>query len=178
MSGADVAQQPAGAPDDPSASPGPRATALRRAGILLIAAAVVASDQAAKTWALRRLSDGRTIHIAWTLRLALTFNSGAAFGLGRGVTPVLVALAIVLVVLLVGLGRDASRRAPAISVLAMGLLLGGAAGNLTDRLVRHHHGAVIDFIDLKWWPVFNVADASIVCGALLLLLGARQRPRR
>ena len=60
----------------------------------------------------------------------------------------------------------------------MGLLLGGAAGNLTDRLVRHHHGAVIDFIDLKWWPVFNVADASIVCGAILLLVGARQRPHR
>jgi signal peptidase II len=52
----------------------------------------------------------------------------------------------------------------------MGLLLGGAVGNLTDRLVRHHHGAVIDFIDFRWWPVFNLADASITVGALLLAL--------
>jgi len=178
MTGSGVAEEPSGAPGAPSerSHPGP-APAVRRASILAVAAIVVAVDQASKTWALHRLSDGRTIHLVWTLRLALTFNSGAAFGLGRGVTPLLVAAAIVLMVLLVGLGRDASRRASAVSVLAMGLLLGGAAGNLVDRLVRHHGGAVIDFIDLKWWPVFNVADASIVCGALLLLLGARQPNR-
>jgi signal peptidase II len=59
----------------------------------------------------------------------------------------------------------------------MGLLLGGACGNLVDRLVRHHHGAVIDFIDLRWWPVFNVADACITVGALMLVLaGASRRP--
>jgi signal peptidase II len=178
MTGSGVAEEPSGAPGVPlgRSRPGP-APAVRRASILALAAVVVAVDQATKTWALHRLSDGRTIHLIWTLRLALTFNSGAAFGLGRGVTPLLVALAIVLIVLLVGLGRDASRRASAVSVVAMGLLLGGAAGNLVDRLARHHAGAVIDFIDLKWWPVFNVADASIVCGAVLLLLGARQPNR-
>jgi signal peptidase II len=52
----------------------------------------------------------------------------------------------------------------------MGALLGGALGNLADRLIRHHHGAVIDFIDLRWWPVFNVADAAITVGAALLAL--------
>jgi signal peptidase II len=179
MTGSDVAEESSGGLGGPlkSSHPGP-ASSVRRAAILAVAAVVVGADQATKTWALHRLSDGRTIHLVWTLRLALTFNSGAAFGLGRGVTPVLVALAIFLIVMLVGLGRDASRRASGVSVVAMGLLLGGAAGNLVDRLVRHHGGAVIDFIDLKWWPVFNVADASIVCGAVLLLLGARQRPRR
>jgi signal peptidase II len=60
----------------------------------------------------------------------------------------------------------------------MGLLLGGAVGNLVDRLIRHHHGAVIDFVDLRWWPVFNVADASITIGAILLVLsGLTHRPR-
>jgi signal peptidase II len=53
----------------------------------------------------------------------------------------------------------------------MGLLLGGAVGNLADRLIRDHHGAVIDFIDLQWWPVFNIADASITIGAILLVFG-------
>ena len=48
--------------------------------------------------------------------------------------------------------------------------VGGAVGNLTDRLFRHNGGAVIDFIDLRWWPVFNVADAAITCGAILLVL--------
>jgi signal peptidase II len=141
----------------------------------LIAAAVVAGDQAAKTWALHHLADGRTIHLVWTLRLALTFNSGAAFGLGRGVTPLLVAGAIVLVTVLAGFGRWTNRAAPLSSVLAMGLLLGGATGNLVDRLARHHSGAVIDFIDLRWWPVFNVADACIVTGALVLALAGMRR---
>ena len=77
---------------------------------------------------------------------------------------------MVLVVVLLGLGRRASRTATWPAALAMGLLLGGAVGNLADRLVRHHHGAVIDFIDLHWWPVFNVADAAITVGALLLAL--------
>ncbi len=145
----------------------------RRLSILAVAAVVVALDQATKTWALHHAVRPR--HVVWTLRLALTFNSGAAFGLGRGSTTLLVGGAVVLVVVLLGLGRRASRTANAWSVAAMGLLLGGAVGNLVDRLVRQHHGAVIDFIDLRWWPVFNVADASITIGALLLVLSTLAR---
>jgi len=145
----------------------------RRVSILAIAAAVVALDQATKTWALHHARTPR--HIVWTLRLALTFNSGAAFGLGQGSTTLLVGGAIVLVVVLLGLGRRASRTATTTSIVAMGLLLGGAVGNLVDRLIRQHHGAVIDFIDLRWWPVFNVADASITIGALLLVLNTLSR---
>ncbi len=60
----------------------------------------------------------------------------------------------------------------------MGLLLGGACGNLADRLIRHHGGAVIDFIDFRYWWVFNVADASVVIGAVaLVVLGSRGRSR-
>jgi signal peptidase II len=142
--------------------------ARRRLAIVALAAVVLAVDQASKTWALRHAVD--PVHIAWTLRLAVTYNSGTAFGLGRDSTSIIVAGVVVLVVVLLGLGRKASRSASWPASVAMGLLLGGALGNLTDRLVRHHHGAVIDFIDLRWWPVFNVADASITVGAGLLAL--------
>ena len=140
----------------------------RRALIVGVAAVVVVVDQVAKTWALHHAID--PVQVVGSLRLALTMNTGAAFGLGRGITPVLVGGAIVLVVILLGLGRAASRTATLPAVVAMGLLLGGACGNLADRLVRHHHGAVIDFVDLRWWPVFNVADACITIGAILLVL--------
>lgn len=149
--------------------------ARRRLAILAVAAVVVALDQLSKTWALHHAGEPR--HVVWTLRLYLTFNKGAAFGVGGGESAVLVGGAIILVVLIAGLGRRASRQARWPAVVAMGLLLGGAVGNLVDRLVRHDHGAVIDFIDLRWWPVFNLADSCITIGALLLVLdGLRRRP--
>jgi len=135
--------------------------------------AVVAADQATKTWALHHLGD-HSIHVWWTLRLSLSFNSGIAFGLAQGFTPLLVGIVVVVVVALLGLGRSVTTPATAV---ALGLVLGGALGNLADRLLRHHGGAVIDFIDLGWWPVFNLADAAITCGAALLVLrGMRSRP--
>jgi signal peptidase II len=150
--------------------------ARRRLLVLGLAAVVVAADQATKTWALHHAPSDKPIHLIGTLQLAVTFNSGAAFGLGQGATPVLIGGAIVLVVLLLGLGRTASRTASLPAAVAMGLLLGGACGNLVDRLVRQNHGAVIDFVDLRWWPVFNVADACITIGALLLIVtGAGHR---
>jgi signal peptidase II len=141
--------------------------------VLVIAAVVVLVDQLTKTWAVNHVSD-RAIHVFWTLHLAVTYNTGAAFSIGRGVTPFFVAVAVTMVVALVILAhRDQTVSAR----VALGLVLGGALGNLVDRLVRHHHGAVIDFIDFRWWPVFNVADACIVVGALLLALSATaQRP--
>ena len=167
--------QPGGGSIEPPGRPGGLSVGWRRALILLVAAAVVAVDQATKTWALHHASSPR--HIIWTLRLAVTLNSGSAFGLWRGASPLIIAGAILLVVVLLGLGRTASRTANLPAAIAMGLLLGGALGNLSDRLFRHHHGAVIDFVDLRWWPVFNVADACITIGALLLVLvGFRTGP--
>ena len=136
-----------------------------------VAAAVIAVDQLTKTWALHHVAD-RPIHIIWTLRLYLTFNSGAAFSVGQGITPFLVPVAIAVVVMMVFMTR---RRQPTAAVmLAMGLVLGGALGNLADRLFRHNGGSVIDFVDLQWWPVFNVADSSIVIGGILLLIVGRR----
>ncbi|HET7489112.1 MAG TPA: signal peptidase II [Acidimicrobiales bacterium] len=139
------------------------------------AAAVVVLDQLAKTWALRALADGPR-PVVWTLRLNLSFNSGAAFGLGQGLAPLLVVVAVVLVVLLAGFWRSSTTTMAA--AVGLGLVLGGACGNLADRLVRHHGGAVIDFVDLQWWPVFNVADAAITCGAVLLILTSWRHDRR
>lgn len=134
-----------------------------------VAALVVLLDQVTKTWALNALDEGPR-HVAWTLQFNLSFNSGAAFGLGQGLAPVLVAVAVVLLVVLLGMGRAAGTTVPAL--LAFALVIGGATGNLADRLFRGHGGAVVDFIDLQWWPIFNVADAAITCGAVLLVLTA------
>jgi signal peptidase II len=139
--------------------------------VLGIAAGVVLVDQVTKTWAVDHVSD-RAIHVIWTLRLAVTYNSGAAFSIGRGITPFFVAVAVVMVVVLF---LTARRDQTVAARVALGLVLGGALGNLADRLVRHHHGAVIDFIDFRWWPVFNVADACIVIGAILLAVSATAR---
>ncbi len=139
--------------------------------VIGIAAAVVLLDQFTKTWAVDHVRD-RAIHVFWTLRLAVTYNPGAAFSIGQGITPFFVAVAVIMVVVLVFVAhKDQSVGAR----VALGLVLGGALGNLTDRVVRHHHGAVIDFIDFRWWPVFNVADACIVIGAILLALSATTR---
>lgn len=134
-----------------------------------VATAVLALDQLSKHWALAALADG-PIHVGWTLDLDLSFNSGVAFGLGRGGSAVLVVAALALVVVVAGLGRTAL--ASALGSVALGLVVGGAAGNLVDRTVRDQPG-VIDFIDLGWWPVFNLADAAISLGVVLLLLAGR-----
>ena len=151
---------------------GPAAARSRR--LLLaaaVAAAVVALDQWTKSLAVDRLADG-AVHLFWTLRLNLSFNSGAAFGLGRGAGPVLIVVVIVIVVLLLGLGRLAASRT--LAAVALGLLIGGALGNVVDRLFRDNGGAVIDFIDFQWWPIFNVADIAITFGAGLFVLASRK----
>lgn len=151
----------------------PTARSLR--GPLAIAAVVVAVDQLTKHWALNTLAGGRAIDLVGSLRLKLAFNRGMAFSQGAGLGPVIGVVALlVMVALLVSVGRSTSRIYP----LVVGLILGGAAGNLLDRLVRDPgwlRGAVVDFIDLQWWPVFNVADIGITIGGVLLLLSSLRR---
>ena len=163
---------PAGEPTAPDAPPS------RRTGLLLGAAlAVVALDQLTKLWALAALRDG-PLPLIGPVRLALTRNTGAAFGLGGRAVPFLAVAALGLVVA-AATSRATAR--PAVAV-ALGLVLGGAVGNLVDRVIRGPgllQGAVVDFVDLTWWPVFNLADAAITCGSLLLLvLGWSPRPAR
>ena len=116
--------------------------------------------------AVDRLADG-PVDVVWTLRFNLAFNSGLSFGQGKGLTAYITVLGVVLVCGLVWWSRQLTTPASAGSV---GLLLGGACGNLADRLFRGHDGAVVDFIDFQWWPVFNVADIAVFCGAALLIL--------
>ena len=140
-------------------------------GSVLIAILIVVADQLTKAWALSALDD-RDIDLFWTLRFHLTRNSGMAFSRGEGLGPVIGVLALVVVAaLLVSMRRQTST----VSTVAVGLVIGGAAGNVVDRLFRSPgwlRGAVIDFIDLQWWPIFNVADMAITVGGLLLVFGS------
>ena len=139
-----------------------------------VAVGVFVADQLSKSWAVERLSDGRTIHLIGSLRFNLAFNSGAAFSRGTGFGPVIAVLAVVLVAALLWTGRSATSK---VSAAAVGLIVGGALGNLSDRLLREGPGgflggAVVDFVDLQWWPIFNVADSAVVVGGILLVLSA------
>jgi signal peptidase II len=140
---------------------------------LVLAAVVLAADQLTKHWAVSHLSDGHAVHVLWTLRFHLTFNSGMAFSRGRGLGPIIGVVALlVVVVLLLSLRRQGSK----LATVAVALVIGGAAGNVADRLFRSGdgflRGEVIDFIDLQWWPVFNLADAALVVGGVLLVVSA------
>ena len=130
------------------------------------AVAVLVLDILTKGWAVSALSDGRDIHIFWTLHFALTHNEGMAFSTGTNIGPFIGMLAILVIAILVATMRKQSNT---MSLVATGCIVGGATGNVLDRVFRgtgFMDGAVVDFIDLRWWPVFNVADIGIVCGAI------------
>ncbi len=132
----------------------------------------IAVDQATKSWALHHLAGRSPRHVAWTLQLDFSLNSGMAFSLGRGAGGLVVPLAIAVVALVLVTSRSL---AGPLAGVAVGLVVGGAVSNLVDRLARSQGGAVIDFIDFQWWPIFNLADASIVVGGLALALVASRR---
>ena len=124
------------------------------------------ADQVTKQMALDRLRDGSYDVIEGVLRFRLTFNPGGAFGFFQDFPWVfLIATVTIIVGILVGVRNVSDRRwAP-----VLGLVLGGGLGNAIDRAVRDTSGAVVDFIDLHVWPVFNIADMSIVVGSLAIL---------
>ena len=135
----------------------------------LIATSVVVVDQLTKHWALNALSDGHTIDLFWTLRFKLAFNTGMSFSRGTGMGPIIGVIAVVVIAVLL---RAAARSTSTFTVVAAGVVAGGAAGNVIDRLFRGDRwmrGAVVDFIDPQWFPIFNVADAAIVVGGVLLV---------
>ena len=149
-------------------APATASHASRTAPALLAAGALVVVDQVTKWWALSALDGGRTIDIVWTLRFSLAFNEGMAFSQGVGLGRLIAVAAVVIVVALV---RSLKRTTDPRARVATTLIIGGAIGNVVDRVFRGSRwldGAVVDFIDLQWWPVFNVADMCIVCGAVLL----------
>lgn len=139
--------------------------------LLVLAAFVLAIDQATKAWAVASLSEGeRTPVLGDLLGVTLVRNPGAAFSIATGMTWVFtIASAVVIVVILRVAGRLGSRGWTA----ALGLLLGGALGNLLDRLLRtpgFPEGHVVDFIAYGDWFVGNVADIAIVAAATLVVL--------
>lgn len=112
--------------------------------------------------------------IPGVFQLRYTTNPGGAFGLFGGQVWLFVTMSVVVLVAVALTSRDLPGRAPAVG---LGLVLAGALGNLTDRLVRGpgFSGEVVDFLDFHVWPVFNVADSAIVLGAVILLfLGVRR----
>jgi signal peptidase II len=136
--------------------------------LIAVAAAVLATDIITKAVVVATLSDRPPVRLlGGLLKLRVTRNPGAAFSIGPSLTVVFAVIAVGVVVFILRTSRRIQSLAWAVT---LGLLLGGATGNLTDRLLRAPgplRGYVVDWIQLPHWPVFNVADSCIVCGGLL-----------
>jgi len=161
---------------DPDAAARPHEAAprvSRRLALLcaLLAALVLAADQATKVWALANLEQGQWRPLLGeAIQLTLVFNPGAALSFGTGMTWLLTLVAVGVTVVVVRSARKLGSRG---WTLAFGLLLGGALGNLYDRFFRDPgfaRGHVVDFIDWFGWFVGNVADIAIVVAAGLIML--------
>lgn len=171
----------AGSPADPdheAGGPGPAPRPRRIRLLVTVAAAVFVADLVSKTIVVATLSDRAPLRLlGGLLTLRELRNSGAAFSIGTSITVVftLIALGVIVAIL-----RTARRLRSIPWAVTLGLLLGGATGNLGDRLLRSPgflRGHVVDWIELPHWPVFNVADSCIVCGGVLaVLLAARGVP--
>ena len=149
-------------------APAPR----RRLRLLLsVAAAVLVLDVVTKVLAVKLLTPGQPVSIIGdTVTWTLVRNSGAAFSMATGYTWVLTLVAIGVVVGIIWMGR---RLVSPWWAVGLGMILGGALGNLVDRFFRSPgplRGHVVDFLSIGWWPVFNVADPAVVGGAILLVV--------
>jgi signal peptidase II len=136
-----------------------------------VAVSVVVADQLSKWWAINALENGNVIELFWTLRFRLAFNTGASFSMFGDYGRWIGVLAVAVVIGLIWQGTSAQDKWGA---TCLGLMLGGAVGNLVDRVFRGDDGlfsgAVVDFVDPQWWPIFNVADASLVIGVIGLVI--------
>lgn len=151
----------------------------RRAPLLFaVAAAALVLDQATKAWVVATLEGRPPIRvIPGVLSLNHTTNSGGAFGLGRSAPWIFAGATIIVSTVIVVASRRPMTR---LTAVALGLILGGAFGNLADRALNGPglRGEVTDFIDLQVWPVFNVADSAIVIGAVILAFASLGRDER
>jgi len=139
----------------------------------LVAAGTFGLDQLAKAAARARLEAGSSVPVLgkW-LQLTLTHNAGSAFGLVSGRWWLVAVGVLVCGAILIYMLARGSRAASHGQVLPLGLVLGGSLGNLADRL---RTGGVFDFVDLRVWPVFNVADMAITVGVVVLAVGVMRR---
>jgi signal peptidase II len=141
--------------------------------LFIVALPVYVADQLTKVWAAGNLAPNQPRElIGSVLQLNLTRNSGAAFSIGTGATWILTAIACSVVLFVVITARRLGSRG---WTLALGLLLGGSLGNLTDRMFRAPgpgRGQVVDFLQLPHYPIFNIADSAIVSAAVLIAVMA------
>ncbi|MEU3472415.1 signal peptidase II [Rhodococcus sp. NPDC006774] len=144
---------------------------LRTRLLVAIAAVILLFDLVTKIVVVHYVKPGNPMSIVGdVVTLRLVRNPGAAFSMATGMTWLLTVVAVAVVIGVIKIGR--TLRSPWWA-LGLGLVLGGALGNLIDRFFRApgpFQGHVVDFVSVGWWPVFNVADSSIVCGAILLVV--------
>ncbi len=144
----------------------------------LAALLVIAADQLSKLWIRSNLTAGESLPETGLFRLTHIHNTGAAFGLFQDQSFLLTIVALIGIIVLPVCVLFFSQRFPflngRLSKLALGLVLGGTAGNLVDRL---HLGYVTDFIDIGIWPVFNIADSAVVIGFILFVYSLRSLAR-
>ena len=160
---------PAVASSDVVVTPGPRGSLLPIT--LSVAGVVLLLDQLTKWLAVTYLEGQPSVEVIGPLvKFTLVRNPGAAFSLGGGYTVIFSLLAVVVAVVIIRTARSLGSKAWAI---ALGGLLGGALGNLLDRIFREPgfmRGHVVDFIQLPYWAIFNVADMAVVFSAVLIVI--------
>jgi signal peptidase II len=157
--------------DAPAAGAGGGVRRRRVAVLLAVAAFAYLLDLSSKLFVVAHLEHHAPVEVFGTwLQLEVIRNRGAAFGVGQAMTVVFTVIAAVVIVVIARLARKLYSAPWAV---ALGLLLGGALGNLTDRVFRspgNLQGAVVDFIAPAHFAVFNLADSSIVCGGILIVI--------
>ena len=136
------------------------------AGLGAVAAAALVADQVTKHIVTHTLALDDSVHVIGPLSIHHVQNSGIAFGLFSSATAVVTVVTAAAVIWMLTFFARAGSRHPVLPA-ALGLLIGGSVSNLLDRIRLHH---VTDFIDLKWWPAFNLADTFIVVGVAILLV--------
>jgi len=157
----------------PDSAAGPDGQARRRRVVLLVAVAVavLVLDVVTKITVVATLSDRPPVRLlGGFLHLRVDRNPGAAFSFAPSLTILFSLIAITVIVVIL---RSSRRIGSAAWAVSLGLLLGGATGNLVDRVFRYpgvFRGWVVDWIQIPHWPVFNLADSSIVCGGILAVL--------
>src|SRR6202142_20551 len=144
-----------------------RLYAIRFGGIMTIAGVVVLLDRFSKAWIRHHFQLGESRPITSWFYLTYVQNTGTALGFFQGNNKALLILAFLILGALLYGARGLSERGGFWGALGVALVLGGALGNVVDRI---HFGRVIDFLDFRVWPVFNVADSAISVGTLFILI--------
>ena len=136
----------------------------------LIGLLIVVADQLSKAWIRTNLLEGQSLFETGFFRITRLHNTGAAFGLFQGQSLLLTVITLIVVAILLVYGFIVYHRFPLFGNLldqfAFGLVMGGAVGNLIDRIRLSY---VIDFIDFGFWPTFNIADSAVTVGVIILI---------